>query len=252
MGLGPSASYLAKYNNYVLPGYVQSEDMDSTLNIASHYGAYLDGSDSEDIGLSNKILNLSLKVWETDYLTCKEQVEIASTIIRSSRTFTNLYVQYTDRHYVALAKSIKMSKAVPSSVRILDYNVEFECKPWLVGETLHQLSGTSTVSTGDVGRSGTDALLYGAWTPTVITVTGSNISITGQTLNGEPTGTITVSGSVSGLVIDSEAFTAIEGTTNRNSIMNTDYRMYVGAGETIFTIAGASNCTIDYYDRWYI
>lgn len=251
MGLGPSPQYLAKYNNYVLPGYVQSEEMESTLNIASHYGAYLDGSDSEDVGLANKNLSLSLKVWETDYLTCKQQIELAGTIIRSSRTFTSLYVQYTDRHYVALAKSIQMNKSVPSSVRTLDYSVEFECKPWLVGETLHQLSGTGTISTDQVGRSGTDALLYGAWTPTVITVTGTNVSITGQTINGEPTGTITVSGSVSGLVIDSEAFTAVQGSTNMNSVMNTDYRMYVGAGETVFNITGGS-ATIEYYDRWYI
>jgi len=249
--LGPPQQYLASYNGtnfengYQLPGYVQSETMDSILNIAQHYGAYIDGSNSEDVGLANKVLSLTLKVWEQDYLTCKDQVELASTMIRSSRVFTNLYVQYTDRHYVALAKSISTNKSVPSSIRTLDYNVEFECKPWLVGETLHTFSGSGTVAT--TGRT----LANGAWTPTVITATGTGMTITGVTANGEPTGTITISGTVSGLVIDTEAFTAIQGTTNMNASMNTDYRMYVGAGETTFTVTGGS-VDVSYYDRWYI
>jgi hypothetical protein len=257
MPLGPAQQYLAIYNHapntagasdYVLPGYVQSENMDSVLNIASHYGAYLDGSESEDMGLSNKELTLALKVWENDYLSCKQQVELASTIIRSSRVFTTLYVQYTDRHYVALAKDIKMSKSVPSSVKTLDYEVTFECKPWLVGDYMHQLSGISTITTNDVSRT----MANGAWTPTRIMVTGTNVTITGVTANGEPTGNIIVTGDANNLMIDTEAFTATTYSENMNSLLNADYRMYVGAGETIFTVTGASSCEIEYYDRWYI
>lgn len=240
MGLGPPQQYLAKYNNHVLPGYVQSETMDSILNIASHYGAYVDGSNSEDVGLANKVLNLTLKVWEQDYLTCKDQIELAATMVRSSRVFTNLYVQYTDKHYIALARSISMSKAVPSSVRTLDYTVEFECKPWLVGETLHTISS----DTDEVGRT----LANGAWTPTIVTLTGTSIS--GITSDGQSTGSIVTTG-VTGMVIDTEAFTATMGGVNRNDLVTTkDYRLYVGPGRTTFTVDGSA--TIEYYDRWYI
>lgn len=241
MGLGPTPQYLAQYNNYVLPGYVQSEDMESTINIASHYGAYLDGSDSEYVGLSNKSLNLSLKVWEQDYLSCKQQIELAATMIRSSKIFTNLYVQYTDRHYVALAKSIKMSKSVPSSVRTLDYSVEFECKPWLVGETLHSISS----DTNEVGRTIAD----GGWTPTVVTLTGNSVSGIVD-WDGQSTGSIVTTG-VTNMVIDTEAFTATMDAVNRNDLITTkDYRLYVGPGRTIFTVDGSA--TIQYYDRYYI
>lgn len=249
MPLGPSPQYLCKYNAYTLPGYVQNESMDSIMNIASHYGAYIDGSPSEDMGLGNKQLSVQLKVWEQDYLTCKQQVELAATMVRSSKVFAPLYLQFSDRHYMALAKSIKMQKEAGRSVRTLDYDVEFECKPWLYGETLHTLTGTGTVTTDQVGRTISD----GAWTPTTITVSGTNITITGSTDNGEPTGSISIAGAVTNLVIDTEAFTAKIGATNRNDVMTTaDYRMYVGAGKTTFIITGASSCSIAYYDRWYI
>ena len=245
MPLGPAQNYFAEYNNYQLPGYVQSENMESLMNIASHYGAYIDGSPSEETGLQNKNLSLSLLVWETNYLTCKEQIELAATYLRSYRGgFANLYVQYTDRHYEAMVTSIKMSKSVPSSVRTLEYQVDFECKPWIIGDTLHTINS----DTDEVGRT----MVNGGWTPTVATLTGTSVTVSGVTADAQSTGSFITVGAVTGMIIDTEAFTATIGGVNKNSMVTTkDYRLYVGPGRTTFTITGGS-ASIAYYDRWYI
>ena len=241
LSLGPPQQYLVSYNNYQLPGYCQSESFDSVMSVVSHYGAYIDGSPSEEMGLANKALTLTMLVWETDYLTCKQQIELASTYLRSYRGgFANLYVQYTDKHYSAMVKSIKVDKSVPSSVRQLTYNIEFECRPWLIGETLHTISS----DTDEVGRT----MDNGGWTPTVVTLTGTSIS--GMTADGQSTGSIVTTG-VTGMVIDTAAFTATIGGVNQNALVTTkDYRLYVGPGKTTFTVNGSAS--ISYYDYWYI
>ncbi len=241
--------YLVKYNNYTLPGFAQRESFDSILNIADHYAAYRDGSDSEDTGLANKALTVDMKVWEQDYITCKEQVRLAATMARSTKTFAPLYVGYTDKHYMAMTKSITTQKDAGTSVRTKDYSIEFECRPWLVGEVEHELTGTGTIDTDQVSRTISD----GGFSPTVVTVTGTDVTISGYTSTGEFTGYVEVSGAVASLIIDSEAFTAYQGTTNMNSSMlTTDYQLSVGPGKTYFEITGASSCTIKYYNRWYI
>lgn len=250
MPLGPAQQYLARYNTYQLPGYVQSESFDSQMNIAAHYGAYIDGSSSEETGLANKQLTLTLKVWEQNYLTCKQQIETAATMLRSSRSgFAPLYVQSSDRHYDALVKSIKTDKQVPSSVRILEYSVDFECKPWAIENSTQTLTGTNIIDTDQVGRTIDD----GGYTPTIVDVTGSNITIQGNINSGASTGLITISGAVTNMIVDTEKFTATMGGINRNDLMTTvDYRLYVGPEKTTFTIDGATDCTISYSNRWYI
>lgn len=250
MPLGPAQEYLAKYNTYTLPGYVQSESFDSVMNIVSHYGAYIDGSPSEETGLSNKMLTLTLKVWEQDYLTCKQQVELAATMLRSFKGgFADLYVQSSNRHYEAMVKAVKTDKAVPSSVRILEYNAEFECKPWAIDDATQTLTGTGIIDTDQVARDIDD----GGWTPTIITLDGTDITVSGYTETGQFTGFISVTGSVTGLVVNTEAFTATEGLSNSNSkMLSTDYRLFVGPGKTYFDINGATSATITYNNRWYI
>lgn len=250
MPLGSAQNYLAQYNSYQLPGYVQEESFDSQMNIADHYSTYADGSLSEYVGLQNKMLNLRLKVWEQTYATCKEQVELAATYLRTKRAgFAPLYVQYTDRHYEALVQSIKVQKSVGSSMRTLEYEAQFECKPWLIGNTLYTLSGTGTVSTDSVSRT----INNGGWTPTYITVTGTDVTISGYTETGDFAGFISISGAVSSMVINSEEMTAEIGGNNANDqMLYADYQMLVGPGKTNFVIAGASACSISYYDRWYI
>lgn len=248
MPIGPPAEYLVKYNGYTLPGYLQNEGFDSIMNIADHYAAYADGSNSEYTGLGNKEIPLRLKVWEQDYLTCKEQVRLAATYLRSSRGYAPLYVQSADKHYEAQVVSIKTEKEAGTSVRTLEYEVSFRCKPWLIKDAQRQISGTGTITTDSVSRTIND----GGWTPTLITVTGTNVTVSGYTAT-DFTGYFSVSGAVSSLVVDSENYTAKIGSTNKNNVMKTiDYRVYVGPGKTSFAITGASSCTIKWYDRWYI
>jgi hypothetical protein len=250
MGLGPAQSYLAKYNGYVLPGYVQRESMDSSSNMAEHYAPYADGSDSEYTGMRNKILSLTLKVWEEDFLSCKQQIANAATIVRSRRSgFAPLYVQYSDRHYDALTTSIKYDKSVPSSVKLTDYQVDFECAPWLIDDATKTLTGTGTVTTDQVART----IVDGGWTPAKITVTGTNVTISGYTDTGEFAGYASITGSVSSLVIDSDAFTATQGGVNKNDIMAwADYRISIGPGKTFLVTTGASSMTVTYNNRWYL
>lgn len=248
MPLGPTASYLARYNGYQLPGYVQNEQMGSDMNIASHYGVYADGSESEYTGLQNKILSLTLKVWETDFISCSEQISLAATYLRSRKIgFSPLYVQYEDRYYEALTQSIKKENTAGRSVRTQEYQVQFETKPWLTSISGHTLTGTGLIDTDQVSRT----LSNGGWSPVTLTLTGTNITVSGYTYTGEFAGYIHVSGSVTNLVVDSDAVTATIGGINKNEVMLApDYRVYVGAGKTYFNITGASSCTIQYNDRW--
>lgn len=249
MPLGPSQGYLARYNTYQLPGYVQREAFDSTMNIANHYATYADGSLSEYTGLQNKLLSLTLKVWEPTYLACKDEVQRAATILRTKKDgFAPLYVQYTDRYIDALTQAVKEEKTAGTSVRTLEYQVDFECKPWWTSTSGYTLTGTSS-NTDSVSRTIAD----GAWTPTTITVTGTNVTISGYTATGDFAGFISISGAVTGMIIDSDAFTATVGGLNANDRMRwTDYRMYVGPGKTNFVSTGASSMSITYHNRWYL
>lgn len=250
MPLGGAQSYLCQYNGYQLPGYVQTERFDSEMNIAEHYGTYVDGSISEYVGLSNKVLTVNLKVWEETFAEAKEQVQLAATYLRSKRAgFADLYLQYSDRHYEALVKQISLENEAGSPVRLMDYDITFECRPWLIEDATTTISGTGTVTTDAVGRTIDD----GGWTPTTVTLTGTNVTISGFTDTGQFTGFISVSGAVTNLVVNSEDYTAEISNVNRNDLMkNVDYQLFVGPGKTSFTITGASSCTIAWHNRWYI
>lgn len=249
MPLGPSQQYLAQFNSQILPGYVQDETFDSSMNIENHYAPYADGSLSEYTGLQNKILSLRLKVWEPDYEACKDEVQRAATIVRSSRTFAPLYVQKSDRYYEALTQSIKMQKTAGESVRTLDYEVQFECKPWYYSVSGYTITGTGTINTDQVGRTIDD----GGFTAATITLTGTNVTLSGYNELGAFTGYLAVSGAVSNLIIDSDAFTATMGGNNANEYMYTpDYRLWVGPGKSYFTSTGASSVSITYRNRWYL
>ena len=250
MPIGPSQSYLAQYNGQVLPGYVQFEDFTDGMNIAEHYATYADGSNSEYTGLQNKMLSLRLKVWECDYATAKEEVRKAATILRSKRSgFAPLYIQNSDRYYQALTRTVRMEKTAGESVKMLEYEVQFECKPWYYSVSGYTLTGTGTINTDQVGRTISD----GGWTPARVTVTGTNVTISGYTETGDFTGFISISGAVTNFMIDSEAFTATLGGNNANHYMKwPDYRLLVGPGKTFFTSTGASSVTIEYNNRWYL
>lgn len=250
MPIGPPQQYLARYNDYVLPGYVQNEQFESSMAIASHEAPFADGSNSEYTGLANKMLSLTLKVWECDYITVKNEVEKAATYLRSKRSgFAPLNVQYSDRYYSALVQRIGLTKDAGTSVRTGDYVIQFEAKPWLYSYSGFSLTGTGTIDTDQVSRTIED----GGWTPATVTLTGTDITVSGYTSAGDFAGFISVSGSVTGLVINSDEFTAKISGVNANDKMRwADYRLYVGPGKTFFTTTGASSMTIQYQNRWYL
>lgn len=244
---GPTSNaqrYLVRFNDQTLPGYAQSESIDSQMNLITYAAPYKDLTLKEYLGLLNKTIVMTLRLWEATYLLCKERLRDAATILRSARDFSELYIQRSDSHYLALVKSIKAEKAVESGSKTLDYVVEFDAKPWLIENQEHTITGTGTVST--TGRTLND----GGWTPTIVTVSGTNVIITGTTATGADAGQIMITGTCTNLVIDTELFTATEGGVNKNDIMNKDYSLYVGPGVTNFQITGASSCTIQYHNRW--
>lgn len=247
MGLGPSQSYKVEYNGYTLPGYCQNESFDSTAGIADHPAPYADGSLSEYTGLTNKLLSLRMKVWEQGFLATKNAIQEAATVLRSKRAgFAPLYVQYEDRHYEAMVGPIRNQNQAGGSVNIGEYEVQFTCKPWLVNDATSSTSGTGLVS---IVRT----LADGGWTPTRITVTGTDVTISGYTSNGDFAGYASIDGAVSSLIIDSDAFTATEGGNNANDVMLwADYRIYLGPETTNLQINGASSCSIEWNNRWYI
>lgn len=219
--------YLVKFNTYQLPGYVQEESMESVATMKTFQSPYRDISFSEYQGLENKNLSLRILVMGENYLDCKNQIELAATLVRTKKVgFAPLYIQHYDRHYEALTKSIKL-EASTANIRTAEYSVDFECKPWLISDTITTVSGTSTIVT--TGRT----IDNGGWTPATVRFTGTNVTVSGYTNTGDFTGFITVSGTVT----DYE-------------YINED--LYIGPGVTNFVVIGATDCTITYNDRWYL
>jgi hypothetical protein len=239
--------YLVRYNNYDLPGYAQFEDYGSTESLNINPATYAEASFTEYAGLVNKPITVRMKTVGETYLDVKNQVQKAATMLRSGKGFRKLYVQHTNKYYEALAKTLKTEKSVGESMRMLEYEVEFEAKPWLISETVHSASGTGTIST--VGRT----LSNGGWTPATIVVTGTNVTVSGYTATQNFTGFVSVSGAVTDLTINTEAYTATINGENANTMMYTpNYEVYVGPDETFFEIVGADSFVVTWRDRWYI
>ena len=132
---GPSSdyqTYLVRFNGHDLPGYAQSESYVNDEDIIQYVGPYIDGSKSEEMGLKNIVITIEMLVWERTYQACKDKVRLAATFMRTAKGFAPLYIQRYDMYYLALARSLKVSKIVPESPRILRYQIEFEAKPWRI------------------------------------------------------------------------------------------------------------------------
>lgn len=243
------ARYLVRYNGYDLPGYAQEESLQSIMDIHSQHVTYENGTLAEYTGLQNKIISLRMRAWRDTYGNVKRDAQNATTMLRSAKGFTKLYIQNYNKHYVALAKSIKAEKTVGESMRILDYSVEWEVMPWLVSDITYTISGVNTVTTDAVGRT----IYNGGFSPVRISVDGTNVTVSGYNSAGHFTGYISVSGTVTNLLIDSEAYTATINGQNANNVMYTpNYQTYVGPGKTTFVITGATRAEISWEDRWYL
>lgn len=241
------AGNLVKYNNYLLPGYLQSESLISEEGIYTAEVEKFDFSTlSEYTGLKNKFIDISMKVMASTYAEGKEQVHLAGTMLRSNRSdFVRLSLLRTDRYYLAKTVSIKTEQVAGRGERTTPYSVVFEARPWSYGIETHTLTGT--IDTNNVGRT----LSNGTWTPARVTLTGTNITVSGYTDAGEFTGFISVSGAVTNLVIDSELYTATINGVNRNDVMrNYEYQIYIGPGRTRFATTGVTEITVEYEDRW--
>jgi hypothetical protein len=198
---------------------------------------------SEYGGLQNKTINVKMTVWEPTYLECKIKVQEAATILRSTRRkYGRLYIQNYDKYYQAMPKSLTSSKDAGTSVQLLEYDLVFDAKPWLISNDVYSVTGTGTIDTGS------RTIMDGGWTPTTIIVSGTNVQISGVTEGGQNTGLITVSGTVSNFVIDSDNFTS----SDNSLVTPKDYGLHVGPGKTIFTTTGATSCRIEWHNRWYL
>lgn len=236
-------TYLIRYNGFNLPGYAQQESIDSISRMQINGATYVDGSLSQYMGLENKMVSIRMKAVDSSYLGVKLQAQKATTILHSKKTFTKLYIQYWDRYFEALTKKVSIDKNVRESMRVLDYTVEFEAKPWITSEQIYTVSGIGLINTDIIGRD----LSHGGWTPATLRLDGTNITISGYTATGEFAGFISISGAVSNFEVTSNY------TTTDNSLMyNADYIMYVGPGKTFFQISGATSCTISWQNRWYL
>lgn len=250
---GPTASgiisppeYIVVFDGYQLFGYAQAESVQTDMQTDDPFGFDWDGSQTQQAGLTNPTLTMDFLIYTTDWTRAKNQLHETERIMLSSKEERKrLYVDYTDRHYIASFKSIKYQKDVSSSRRLLPYSVEFDVEPQMIADALTTLTGAGTIVT--TGRT----LANGGWTPTIITVTGIDVTISGFT-STEFTGYLSVSGLVTNLVINSELFTAEINGENANDLLYTvDYAMFVGPGETTFAVTGASSISIKYNDRWY-
>jgi hypothetical protein len=251
--MGPAQGYVVKYNGYQVPGYAQSEEDESPMEIASYKAPYHDGALSEYTGMPNKNIAMKFKIWEPTWEDCKNQYFVATTYLRSKRSGrAPLSIGYTDRHYNALTASVSRSKQAGESPRLLEYDVTWEVNPWVERDAVFTVSGTSatTINTDSVGRT---IGINGGWSPTILNITGTNVTVSGYTDIDSFTGFISVSGAVANLLVDTDNYTATIGGVNANSRMLwRDYALWVGPGKTYFTIGGTiTSVNISWQDRWY-
>lgn len=250
VGTGPGGSITTEdIQDLGLPGYLQSETLTSDMSIIENQTAFSDGSRSEYTGLSNKTLTLDMLIWSKDYADCKNRLEIAASMLRTRRDgFLRLFLHDTDKYYEVLVRNISYDQTADKNSRILQYSVDLELRPWLISNDELELTATGAGTISTAGRTYDD----GGWTPTIVTVTGTDITITGYTATGLSAGLINVTGSVTNLVIDTEAGVALLGGEYRADIMNPDFSLYIGPGVTSYDIAGATAVSIKYHNRWYL
>jgi hypothetical protein len=247
MAFVPMYKYVVKYNNYDLPGYAQNESYISSANLIEYSSPYKDGAPMENLGIRNKVISLRLKIVGNSHQELKQKAQMAATVLRSSRdnSYRKLYVGQLTNYYLVKPTKIQLETDVNKASKFVEYEVEFDTKPWLFGEQVFTLSGSTSINTG--ARSVTD----GTWTPATVLLTGTNITVSGYTESGDFAGFISVSGTVSNLVINSESYTATINGVNKNNLMkNLDYAIYVGPGKTYFNITGATSTIISYRNRW--
>lgn len=250
MPLGPPQQYIITYNGYQLPGYAQSENDPTDVNIADHYAFGWDGSISQIAGLSNKNYQLEFKVWEPTYRACKDQYHVATAILTSRKEgFAPLFVDYTDRYFEAATKTVSYSQTVAESRRLLTYQVEFDTRPWMTSVDEFTITGAGTVDTDSVTRTIAD----GGPTPAHLKVSGTNVTVSGYSATERFTGYVSISGLVANFEMDTETSRSYLGTgDNGDGYMYwKDYSLWVGTGKTTFAVTGASAVEITYRNRWY-
>lgn len=237
--------YLVKYNNYVLPGYAQSEDNENIARIVNYSPEYMDIIRQENQGLENKTLSLRMRILKENYREAKTEALKAATMIRSFRgAYRKLYMNRYDRYYLAVPESVKL-EATTANTRTVDYTVQFRALPWVISDEVYVVSGTGNIDTGVRDFS------QGTWTPAIITVTGTNITVSGYTDETSFTGYFAVSGYVSNLVVNSNEYTAtINGVNSNKAMKNLDYAIYVGPGRTYFAVTGATTVELKWQNRW--
>jgi hypothetical protein len=254
MPLGPSAQYVVTYNSYQLPGYAQEKSDDSSMNIVTHYAPYVDGGQSEYTGLQNTSLAMKFKVWEPTFADCEAAFQEAKSYLYSKKYgWAELFIGRTDRYYKAKTQNVKRTSTAGSSVRLLEYDVNWETLPYQISVSGYTISGGGniTLNTDTIGRT---ILADGGWTPTTILLTGHDITISGYTDDDLCIGFISASGTLVNMQVNTESYTSTMAGANANGHMLwADYSMPVAPGKTYYAIHGspATNVVISWNDRWY-
>jgi len=252
----PTPQFLVEYNGYILPGYAQGETIDNSIQVTDYTAPYSYDPLSENTGESPKNITIPMLVWDEDYASCREQIQLAATYLKSKRgDYGKLYVGRNDRYYQVIPISIKYDKTATDSFRTSKYEITFKAKAYLEADALTSLniSGTGTFSTDNATTLRTYA--NGISSPCYITISGAanTPTISGYTSAGEYCGYLAASG-VSGttITINSSDYTAVDSEgNNQNPLLTTpDYALFVGVGKTYFSCAGVSTATISWHDRW--
>lgn len=242
----PPPEYIVVFNGFQLFGYAQSESVKTEMQDDDLMGFDWDGSETQQSNLTNPILSMDFLIYTVGWRKAKDQLHHTERILLSSRDERKpLYVDYTDRHYLASFKTIKYQKDITGSRNTLPYTVEFEIDPQMVADNPRIITGAGTIVT--TGRT----FANGGWTPTILTVTGTDVTVSGYT-DTEFTGFVSASGVVAGLVIDTASMTAeMAGNNAVGLLKSVNFELFVGPGETTFEVTGASSISIKYFDRWY-
>lgn len=132
-----ASEYPIIFNGYQLPGYPQFENFNNETQLVDHDAFGWDGTHTQQAGVRNLNLRVEFLLYDTEgFRGVRDDFLRAKTYLTSARDeYCPLYIGYDDRYYMAKLVSISRLSTV-AETRTLNYTVEWDCRPELLGSTL--------------------------------------------------------------------------------------------------------------------
>lgn len=254
----PTPIYTVTYDGVQLPGYVQSEDrpvvmssIDDEIMGREGINTVSKGSIKRGIGISFLVKSsLGTGVTDLQHLNdCKNQWRTALAILTRRPGMKTLYIQDSDRYYLAKTDRVSMPLAAGQSRSII-YTVDWSAQPWAYAaapvDTTFTGNTTLNITIGDSRKTYPQFLVPAA--VTAFTATDENGKVL-SFLRGTQGGDLTIDCANFRVTRDSDGSNAIGTMTGVNYGLN--YNGTSGSYQIVITgFAGSGTVTVRIRNRW--